>query len=157
MKKKAAKTLELEESEVLTAFDRRASRTQAAEARELEEARAEEEDAQVQEYEPYELPTPGEVQQERDGAPDLPSVRRRIQDVARVLSNFKRLRQPGRSRSEYMERLVGDLGVYYGCVDCCRLCVSQPAAVCAVLHKVPPTGFTHTSRPATTTSFWSWC
>lgn len=116
VKRKAAPALDLGPAEVPeSAFERKASRTQAAQAREQEEARAEEEAAQVQEYETYELPSAAELQQEAEGPPDLPSVRRRIQDVARVLSNFKQLRQPGCSRSEYTERLMADLGVYYGC------------------------------------------
>ena len=69
----------------------------------------------MQEYEAYELPTGKELEREA-AAPTLAAVRRRIQDVARVLTNFKQLRQPGRSRQEYMDRLKEDLASYYGCV-----------------------------------------
>lgn len=45
---------------------------------------------------------------------DLPTVKRRIADVARVLDNFKALRDPARSRSEYVEQLRKDCMLYYG-------------------------------------------
>ena len=97
------------------AVELQASRLDAAKARELEEARAEQEEQHLQDYEPYELPSVEEVERESAGAPNLPAVRRRIQDVARVLASFKHLRQPGCSRSDYMERLMADLALYYGC------------------------------------------
>ena len=104
-----------EEEELLTAVELQASRLDAAKARELEEARAEQEEQHLQDYEPYELPSAAEVERELAGAPNLPAVRRRIQDVARVLASFKHLREPGCSRSDYMERLMADLALYYGC------------------------------------------
>ena len=110
-----APTLDIElPSSAPSRLEKAARRSQQAEQIEAEEARREEEEAQLQEYEQYELPDPAEVEAELATAPNLPAVRRRIQDVARVLSSFKQLRQPGRSRSEYMERLMADLAVYYG-------------------------------------------
>ena len=106
---------DVSEEEALTEIELQASRLDAAKARELEEARAEQEDQHLQDYEPYELPSAAEVERESAGAPNLPAVRRRIQDVARVLASFKHLREPGCSRSDYMERLMADLALYYGC------------------------------------------
>jgi hypothetical protein len=110
----ASESEEEEAPAALTAVERRAARLDGKRAAEAREARAEELDAAVQEYEPFDLPSAEELAAEAR-APDLPSVRRRIQDVARVLANFKRLRQPGRTRAEYMERLMADLQHYYGC------------------------------------------
>jgi ribosomal RNA methyltransferase Nop2 len=103
-----------EEEAPLLAVERRTARLDRKKAAVREEARAEELEAAVQEYEPFVLPSAEALEAEQH-APDLPSVRRRIQDVARVLSNFKQLRQPGSTRGEYMERLMADLEHYYGC------------------------------------------
>jgi ribosomal RNA methyltransferase Nop2 len=105
---------EEEEGARVTAVERRAARLDRKKAALQADAQAEAQDAAVQEYEPFELPSADALDAEQS-APDLPSVRRRIQDVARVLANFKRLRQPGRTRAEYMERLMADLEHYYGC------------------------------------------
>jgi hypothetical protein len=122
---------ESEEEAALTAVERRAARLDAKKAAVQTDARAEAEDAAVQEYEPFELPSEEALEAEQQ-APDLPSVRRRIQDVARVLANFKRLRQPGRTRGEYMERLTADLGRYYGCAAGARTRTPpSPADSCA--------------------------
>lgn len=101
--------------EMPTGFERGARRLDAVRARQLEEARAEQTELQVQDNEPYELPSTEELEQEAAAAPNLAAVRRRIQDVARVLAHFKQLRQQGRSRQEYMDRLKADLATYYGC------------------------------------------
>ncbi len=36
---------------------------------------------------------------------DLNAVLRRMKEIARVLEHFQQLREPGRSRSEYMEQV----------------------------------------------------
>ena len=44
----------------------------------------------------------------RDGAmegQDLNAILRRMKEIARVLEHFQQLREPGRSRSEYMEQV----------------------------------------------------
>jgi len=59
---------------------------------------------------------PDEEEQKKEGeseAPDLNQVLQRIKDNLHVLSNFKKLRQPERSRSEYLEVLLRDLMLYY--------------------------------------------
>lgn len=55
----------------------------------------------IEEGDIYQLPVDEEGQ---EGAPDLPGILRRIQEVARVLDNFKLLRDATRSRSEYLEQ-----------------------------------------------------
>jgi len=109
------------DDEPATGFERGARRLDAVRARQEEEARAEQAELQVQDQEPYELPSGEELEQEAAGAPNLAAVRRRIQDVARVLAHFKQLRQPGRSRQDYMDRLKADLATYYGCVSAAAL------------------------------------
>ena len=57
----------------------------------------------IEEGDIYQLP--GEGDEEEGGAPDLPSILRRIREVARVLDNFKVLRDAKRSRSEYLDQV----------------------------------------------------
>ncbi|KAI8903294.1 cytosine-5--methyltransferase NCL1 [Gorgonomyces haynaldii] len=54
------------------------------------------------------LPTE-QVEQE-----DIQIVHSRISDIIRVLANFKELKEPGRSRSEYLDQLLKDIALYYG-------------------------------------------
>ena len=103
-----------EEAPPMLAVERRTARLERKQAAVRKEARDEELEAAVQEYEPFVLPSAEALEAEQH-APDLPAVRRRIQDVARVLANFKQLRQPGSTRGDYMERLMADLEHYYGC------------------------------------------
>jgi len=41
-------------------------------------------------------------------------IRNRIQDILQVLADFKSRRQPGRSRSDYIEQYQKDLAELYG-------------------------------------------
>ena len=59
----------------------------------------------------FELPTLSDIEDEPQ---DLQNVHQRIQEVVHVLCNFQKLRQPGRSRKEYLVILKKDLMVYYG-------------------------------------------
>ncbi|KAI0484201.1 NOL1/NOP2/sun family putative RNA met [Xylariaceae sp. FL0804] len=47
-------------------------------------------------------------------APDLQLLRTRITDTIRVLDDFQKLAEPGRSRSEYTAQLLKDICAYYG-------------------------------------------
>ena len=47
-------------------------------------------------------------------APDLQLLRTRITDTIRVLDDFSKLAEPGRSRSEYMAQFEKDVTAYYG-------------------------------------------
>ena len=60
----------------------------------------------------FELPTLSDI--EEDQPQDLQVVHQRIQEVVHVLCNFQKLRQPGRSRKEYLVILKRDLMSYYG-------------------------------------------
>ncbi|WPH00892.1 25s rrna (cytosine-c(5))-methyltransferase nop2 [Acrodontium crateriforme] len=47
-------------------------------------------------------------------APDLQLLRTRITETVRVLSNFKELHDPARSRADYTQALLKDICAYYG-------------------------------------------
>jgi 25S rRNA (cytosine2870-C5)-methyltransferase len=103
------------------------------EARELDEQeRMEEEEADeeaaymarddametnIQDVEVLTLPSGQQIESEKLAIPDLAMVQRRVRDVVRVLDDFKRLREPGRSRNEYIEQLKRDICTYYGYND----------------------------------------
>lgn len=59
----------------------------------------------------FELPTLSDIE---DQPQDLQIVHQRIQEVAHVLCSFQKLRQPNRSRKEYLVILKRDLMAYYG-------------------------------------------
>lgn len=67
----------------------------------------------------YQLPEGGDSEDEPEGglgaqAVDLSAVKRRIAEVARVLDNFKALRDPAQDRSDYVAQLRKDCMLYYG-------------------------------------------
>ncbi|KAF8902042.1 NOL1/NOP2/sun family-domain-containing protein [Gymnopilus junonius] len=65
--------------------------------------------------EPFHLPTPTEREQEKaSGGPDVHLVQRRMRECVRVLANFSKRAEKGRSRSEYVDQLVADIASYYG-------------------------------------------
>ena len=47
-------------------------------------------------------------------APDLQLLRSRITDTVRILDNFSKLSEPGRSRAEYTAQFIKDVCLYYG-------------------------------------------
>lgn len=53
------------------------------------------------------------TEEELANATDLKDIQQRMKDVVMILSDFKRLRDANRSRSEYMELLRKDLCMYY--------------------------------------------
>lgn len=83
-------------------------------ALEKEEAEAEMRRTIAQQTSVFHLPTPEEL--EDDGERVIPpsEIRARIEDVLEVLGDFKRRREPGRSRSEYVERLSSDMAELFG-------------------------------------------
>ncbi|KAJ2634901.1 rRNA (cytosine-C5-)-methyltransferase nop2 [Coemansia sp. RSA 1286] len=60
------------------------------------------------------LPTPAEVEAEKETPPDLSAIQLRIQEIIRVLNNFAELRAEDNSRNDYMDQLKRDMCFYYG-------------------------------------------
>lgn len=57
------------------------------------------------------------TEEELTNVTSLKDIQQRIRDVVMVLSDFKRLREENRSRSEYIELLRRDLCTYYSYND----------------------------------------
>ncbi|XP_047344463.1 25S rRNA (cytosine-C(5))-methyltransferase nop2 [Vespa velutina] len=53
------------------------------------------------------------MEEELANVTDLKEIQQRIRDVIMILSNFKKLREENRSRSEYLNLLQHDLCIYY--------------------------------------------
>jgi ribosomal RNA methyltransferase Nop2 len=62
----------------------------------------------IENRERLELPSDDQVQE------DISVVHNRISEIIRVLSNFKDLKDPLKSRSDYVDQLLKDISVYYG-------------------------------------------
>ncbi|KAK0197210.1 NOL1/NOP2/sun family RNA met [Armillaria mellea] len=73
---------------------------------------------EVDEEDKFRLPTAAEREEEKkSGGPDVHLVQRRMRECVRVLGRFKKLAEPGRSRSEYTDQLLADIASYYGYND----------------------------------------
>ncbi|KAI8840214.1 NOL1/NOP2/sun family-domain-containing protein [Chytridium lagenaria] len=60
------------------------------------------------------LPSGQQIDQDPNLSEDLQLVHTRIQEIVRVLNNFKEYAEEGRARSDYTEQLLKDLALYYG-------------------------------------------
>ncbi|SCU88425.1 LADA_0E10066g1_1 [Lachancea dasiensis] len=82
----------------------------------LEEEEAEAELAEAAQLQPRAqvLPTPEEEEALANQPVDLNSVRTRMIEIVKVLEDFKNLGAEGRSRSEYVDRLLKDICEYFG-------------------------------------------
>ena len=98
------------EEETLLPIEKKARKEDARRQREAEDAAAEQV-LNIEDEDVYELE---DSEDDPDAPPDLQHVQGRIQEIVRVLQDFKSRREPGRSRGEYVERLVADLATYYG-------------------------------------------
>ncbi|OUM63871.1 hypothetical protein PIROE2DRAFT_66260 [Piromyces sp. E2] len=94
------------------------------EARELDEKQKEDErlaeeelKINVAETEKMVLTSGQEIEKDSMMAPDLTLIQQRIQDVVKILNNFREMRDPDMSRTDYMEQLKKDLCQYYGYND----------------------------------------
>ncbi|KAM3418111.1 hypothetical protein BST61_g6316 [Cercospora zeina] len=91
-------------------------------SRKLDEQRAQEAAEAEEELQDDALQTnvaAAELSDDEDGpgtslAPDLQLLRTRITEIVRVLTNFKELSEPGKSRAEYTQSLLKDICTYYG-------------------------------------------
>ena len=85
-------------------------------AQELADAEAELQEDALQTNIAADLPLDDEEDREKKSlsAPDLQLLRTRITETVRVLSSFKELHDPTRSRAEYTQGLLKDICAYYG-------------------------------------------
>lgn len=86
-----------------------------------EEMAAEQEEAELemrrtitQQTSVFHLPTPEELEEDENRVVPPSELRARIEDILEVLADFKVRREPGRSRSEYIERLGQDMAELFG-------------------------------------------
>lgn len=63
----------------------------------------------IKESEPLVLPSGEEIQMPTEQDVDIAKVHQRISEIIRTLSNFSELRDPTRSRSEYLDQLIKDI------------------------------------------------
>ncbi|KAJ2584329.1 rRNA (cytosine-C5-)-methyltransferase nop2 [Coemansia sp. RSA 1836] len=70
--------------------------------------------AVTSEREIFELPSDAQVEAEKEAPLDLTQIQMRIQEIIRILNNFAELRDPSRSRNDYMDQLQRDMCFYYG-------------------------------------------
>lgn len=104
------------------AIDEEAAREAELDLEEVQNAAAEEGDEDIDmvsddeetKGEPFHLPTAEEREEEKKGVADVHVIQKRMRHCARVLGNFKRLAEEGRSRSEYVAQLISDIASYYG-------------------------------------------
>ncbi|KAJ1559533.1 rRNA (cytosine-C5-)-methyltransferase nop2, partial [Cladochytrium tenue] len=102
-----------DEDEEELAFEREAREADKEQA-ELDRLAEDELQTNMEQREKFVLPSGQEVEVSNLQPEDLTLVQTRIQEILRVLANFKELREEGRSRSEYVTQLHKDLCTYYG-------------------------------------------
>jgi len=93
-------------------FEKKAKKLKAAQKKKKELAE-EELKTNIAQSEVFVLPSGQEIEKEGIDPPDLSMVHQRIKDNLHALSDFKKNRQEGRSRHEYLQVLVKDLMKYY--------------------------------------------
>lgn len=81
---------------------------------EQEEAEVEMRRTIAQQTSVYHLPTAEEIAEDENRVVPPSELRARIEDVLEVLADFKTRREPGRSRSDYIERLAQDMAELFG-------------------------------------------
>jgi len=93
------------------------SRKLEKEAREEQRMANEEMQTNMQETEKFVLPSGQEIQKIQRDSEDLQVIQLRVRDTMNTLADFKNLRDPTRTRKEYVELLKKDLGFIYGYND----------------------------------------
>ncbi|GCB85511.1 hypothetical protein scyTo_0026181, partial [Scyliorhinus torazame] len=67
----------------------------------------------IEELERFVLPSGQEIEKQSQQTPDLKMIYKRMTDTVEVLCDFKRKREQGRERQEYLQLLKRDLATYY--------------------------------------------
>lgn len=81
---------------------------------EQEEAESELRRTIAQQTSVYHLPTEEELEEDKNRVVPPSELRERIDDILEVLADFKTRREPGRSRSDYIQRLGQDMAELFG-------------------------------------------
>ncbi|CUM53723.1 25S rRNA (cytosine(2870)-C(5))-methyltransferase [Debaryomyces fabryi] len=84
------------------------------EAEEAEEAERELLEGQVDQPRAKVLPTAEEEEEMASGPQDVTMTRTRMIEIVKVLENFKEMAEEGKSRAEYVDRLLKDICEYFG-------------------------------------------
>ncbi|KAG7665783.1 NOP2 [[Candida] subhashii] len=105
-----------EDLENLNAANMEALSRKLDEEEELEAEEAERELLEAETMQPRAkvLPTAEEEEEMSKGPQDVTMVRTRMLEVVKVLENFKELAEEGKSRTEYINRLLKDICEYFG-------------------------------------------
>ncbi|KAL9190226.1 hypothetical protein ACHAXT_007437 [Thalassiosira profunda] len=103
-----------EEDEDLLEVERQSRLLDAELAAEQLEAEGELRRTIAQQTEVFHLPTAEELADDENRVVPPSELRARVEDVLEVLADFKQRREPGRSRSEYLERLSADMAELFG-------------------------------------------
>ncbi|KAI9295938.1 NOL1/NOP2/sun family putative RNA met, partial [Neoconidiobolus thromboides FSU 785] len=107
-----------EDEEKLTEFEKEAIKLNKKQEEDEKLNEEEIEDAKVreelEEEDRFQLPDEEQIEQEKQEVPDLADVKIRIQEIVRVLNDFKHQRDPNKYRSDYIDQLVRDISLYYG-------------------------------------------
>jgi ribosomal RNA methyltransferase Nop2 len=101
-----------EELKGLLPVERKALQLEKARAK-IKKMQEKEPQLNIAETEKFVLPSGEEVEKELAESADLTQVYQRIKDNLHTLAHFKKLKQEGRSRSEYLSVLQKDLMAYY--------------------------------------------
>src|SRR5690606_26750683 len=62
----------------------------------------------------FTLPSGQQISKDSFAPLDLKLYGQRIQDIINVLNNFKKMKEEGKSRQDYIDQLASDLAAYYG-------------------------------------------
>jgi ribosomal RNA methyltransferase Nop2 len=82
----------------------------------LDDAEGEEGEESEEEDDEFRLPTEEEEEEEKRKVPQKEMLESRVQEVLRVLVNFKERRREEYDRADYLDRLIKDLATLHGYV-----------------------------------------
>lgn len=103
-----------EEDEEELEVERKSRLLDARKEEEMEEAEEEMRESVAKQSAMYHLPTKEELEQDVDRVIPPSELKGHIDSILEVLGDFKERREPGRPRSEYIERLGGFIAELYG-------------------------------------------